>query len=410
MNSGQHRMQAVATDDEGIQSPIDTVLFTLNVPETATPTSTSTPTATPTIDCSDIVVGNYFTSGENLYMWLLNANPRTINLTNSNTNWTELSASHSVDQLQFNWSQYYPGDDFNSPTIQGPAVPSSFPHPPGSWIYWWADFKNTPNGALYGNYSTTLTFDNICSVSSSITVPTPTHTPTASNTPTPTPTYTQTNTPPPTSTPTVTPTPSCSGVNFGSTSFYTSAQIRQYIVNTTYPGLRITGITIDWGPLQSASDLYSWNERIDWAQWNGSTVYGGNDYTSTTSFGLDRAVNIGTNNLYIDWDGGFGGNFMNSPLNLSAANFGFTIQFSDSSCNLSRPASSVPFPSPTFTPTASNTPTVTNTPMPTNTPTRTLTPTITPTPTSTTPPPPTPTAPTATPTRTPTQTVTPDFG
>jgi len=39
MGSGLHRMQAIATDDEGDVSPIDEVQFFLNVPETPTPTS-----------------------------------------------------------------------------------------------------------------------------------------------------------------------------------------------------------------------------------------------------------------------------------------------------------------------------------------------------------------------------------
>ncbi len=408
MNSGLHRMQAIATDDEGVQSPIDEVQFMLNVPATLTPTPTFTPTVTPTIDCNNIVVGSYHTSGQRLYMWLLNANPNTINLTNSVTNWTEMSIGHNVDQLQFNWTTYYPGDDFSSPTIRGPAVPSSFPHPPSSWIYWTADFNNTPGGELYGDFDTTLTFDSVCLVSSSITVPTPTNTPTVTNTPTPTQSSTPTNTPLPTSTPTITPTPSCAGVSFGSTSFLSSAQIILGINNTTYPGLQVTGITIDWGPLQTASNLYSWNEYVDWVQWNGVSVYGGNDFSSTTSVGLNRAVNPG-NSLYIDWDGLFAGSFVNPPLNLGVANFGFSIQFSDASCNLSRPAMPLVFPTPTYTPTVTNTPTATNTPTVTNTPTQTPTRTITPSPTATTPPPPSPTAPTSTPTMTPTITPTTDF-
>ncbi|MEE9513121.1 MAG: hypothetical protein V3V46_03500, partial [Anaerolineales bacterium] len=244
------------------------------------------------------------------------------------------------------------------------------------------------------------------------TVPTPTNTPTVTNTPTPTQTFTPTTTPLPTSTPTITPTPSCAGVSFASTTFDTSARIRQRINNTTYPGLRVTGITIDWGPLQTASNLYGWGEYVDWVQWNGSTVYGGNDSTSTTSFGLDRAVNLGSgvNNIYIDWDGGFESSFMNPPLSLGAANFGFSIQFSDAACNISRSATPVTFPTPTFTPTVTNTPPPTNTPTVTNTPTATPTRTITPSPTATTPAPPTATAPTPTETVPPPTPTLPDLG
>jgi hypothetical protein len=270
-------------------------------------------------------VNQYYTFGEGLYMLVTNNNPQTINLTNSHTNWNEMSVAHNVDQLQYDWVQYYPGDDFDSPTNRGPADPSSFPHPPGVSKYWAAGFNNTPGGKLIGDFDTTLTFDLVCLISSSITIPTPTITPTTTNTPTPTQTFTPTTTPLPTSTPTITPTPSCVGVSFGSTTFdnYVSfgsttfdnyARLRLAINNTTYPGLRITGITINWGPLQAASDLYSWSERVDWVQWNGGNVYSGPDYSSTTSFGLDRTVNLGAgvNNIYIDWDGGFEGSFKRS--------------------------------------------------------------------------------------------------
>ena len=426
MRDGLHRMQAVATDDDG-QTAMDEVQFNLNVPETLTPTPTNTPTetptptVTPTIDCTDIIAINYFRSGTALYMWLYNANPRTIYLTNSATNWDEMSPSHYFDQGMFNWVPYYNGDDYDSPTIAGPADPSSFPHPSGSYIYWYADFGNVPNGELYGNFSTTLTFDDVCPVSSSIFYATPTNTPTATNTPTPTNTPTITLTPtvtntlPPTNTPTPTATPSCSGVTLGSTSFLSSAGLMLYINNTTYPGLQVTGITIDWGPLDTAADMYGWNEYIDWVQWNGSTIYSGNDYSSTTLVSTTRTVGTGSNNIRIDWDGAFEGYFSDAPLDLTASNFGFSIQFSDPACNLSRGAVPRTFPTPTYTPTP------TNTPIPTNTPTRTPTPTVTPTPTDTPTPtntliptatntqPPSPTPTPVTPSATPTDTEEPDF-
>ncbi len=397
MGSGLHRMQAIATDDEGVLSPIDEVQFQLNVP------FTPTPTVTPTIDCNAISVNQYYTSGEGLYMLVTNNNPQTINLTNSHTNWNEMSVAHNVNQLQYGWVQYYPGDDFSSPTIRGPAVPSSFPHPPGVSKYWAADFNNTPGGELIGDFDTTLTFDSVCLVSSSITIPMPTTTPTTTNTPTPTLTPTITNTPPPTSTPTITPTPSCVGVSFGSTTFLGGAGVRLGINNTTYPGLQITGVTILWGPLQSASDLYGWNEFFNWAQWNGSYVYLGDDSTSTTSFGFTSAANP-SNSLTVDWGGLFSGSFMDPPVSLGESNFGFAIQFSDPACNISRGASPVTFPTPTNTPLPTNTPTATNTPTETPTPTITPSPTITNTPLPTTP---THTATPVTPSPTPTD---PGFG
>jgi hypothetical protein len=420
MTNGLHRMRVVATDDEG-DTAYEEVTFNLNVPATLTPTvtltptTTSTPSPTPTISCANLVPGGYFTSGENLYFLVLNSNPMTVFLTGSTTNWEEMSASHYVNQLQFNWSQYYPGDDYDAPTIAGPASPPSFPHPSGSWIYWWADFNNTPGGTLYGNFSTTLTFDGVCNVSQSLTINTPTPTPTATDTPTPTITPTITQTPPPTNTSTITPTPSCSGVGFGSTSFTSSsARLTLNISNTSYPGLRVTGITINWGPLNTASNLYGWNEFVDWAQWNGTTVYSGNDYSSTTSFGLNQPANP-SNSLFIDFDGAFEGALNGPPLNLAPSNFGFSISFSDPACNISRGAAPRSFPTATYTPTPTNTPTrtstptVTNTPTVTPTPTNTPTPTVTRTPTRTNTPPPTATQTPVTPSPTPTETEDPDF-
>jgi len=123
----------------------------------------------------------------------------------------------------------------------------------------------------------------------------------------------------------------------------------------------------------------------------------------------------GSNNIRIDWDGAFEGYFSDAPLDLTASNFGFSIQFSDPACNLSRGAVPRTFPTPTYTPTP------TNTPIPTNTPTRTPTPTVTPTPTDTPTPtntliptatntqPPSPTPTPVTPSATPTDTEEPDF-
>jgi len=406
MGSGQHRMQAIATDDEGVQSPMAEVTFTINVPDTPTPTTTATPTITPTLDCTNLVVGSYFTSGDGLYMWLFNGNPRTIYLTGSNTSWNEMDPAMYVDQLQFNWNPYYNGDDYSSSTVQGPASPSSFPQGPGSWVYWYADFSGVPGGKLYGNYGTTLTFDNECNVASALFVATPTYTPTRTQTPTPTQTPTITLTPIPTNTstitltptitqtPTPTNTPSCSGVNFGGVNFYSSAELRLYVNNATYPGLRITGITVDWGPLNTASTLYGWGEYLDWMQWNGSTIYTGNDNTSTTGVSLNASTNLGSNNILIDFSGGFAGNLTSAPLNLGSSNFGFSIQFSDSACNLSVPATPKTFPPPTNTPTATATPTLTPTPTITRTPTNTVPPPPTLTPTET------PILPTPTPTTT----------
>ncbi len=414
MNSGTHRMQAVATDDDGATA-MDEVTFYLNVPNTPTPTMTltptitPTPTVTPTLDCNDIFISGYGKSGDGLFMLVYNANGYTIELTGSSTGWNEMDPSHYFNYAEFNTSTYYPGDDYNSPTTAGPASPSSFALTPGVWVPWHADFNNVPGGDLYGNFSTTLTFDYVCNVSASTFYASPTPTSTITLTPTPSTTPTPTPIPPPSSTPTATSTPTCSGVGPGSISFLDDARLQMSVVNSTYPGLIVTGITIDWGPLNTASNLYGWNEFVDYVQWNGVTQYGGNDYSSTTSFGLSRTVNP-TNSIYIDWDGGFENRFNEAPLNLSTNNFGISVSFSDPACNFTQSAAPATFPPPTNTPTRTNTPTVTRTPTVTPTVTTTPTPTKTPTATNTLPPtatytpPPTSTATATVPTPTPTPT------
>jgi hypothetical protein len=93
--------------------------------------------------------------------------------------------------------------------------------------------------------------------------------------------------------------------------------------------------------------------------------------------------------IYIDFDGGFEGNVGQAPLGLNSSNFGFTVEFSDSACNLSSGAAAQTFPTPTVTatmtptPTVTRTPTITTTPTVTNTATITNTPTVTPTPSDT---------------------------
>jgi hypothetical protein len=192
---------------------------------------------------------------------------------------------------------------------------------------------------------------------------------------------------PDTPTPTVTPTPSCSGVSFGSFSFYSSTRLAQWISNTSYPGLQVTGVTVNWDPLEQASDLYGWGEYLDWIRLYSSVIHNGNDSSSTTSANirLPQPFPVGTNStyIYIRWSGGYSGNLNAAPLNLSQSNFGFTVEFSDPACNLSRGAAPATFPTTTPTPTRTSTPTVTNTPTITRTPTITSTPTRTPTATKT---------------------------
>jgi hypothetical protein len=243
---------------------------------------------------------------------------------------------------------------------------------------------------------------------------TPSNTPTSTETETATITLTPSETPTPSLTPTATlsptstVTPSCLGVTFGSFSFLSWEQIRQYISNTTYPGLQITSMSINWDPLDDAYDLYGWNGRNDWMRWNGSTFWDGYDTESGTSGTINRTVQMGVNANYIqvDFDSAFGGYLNGAPLFLNSNNFAISVQFSDPACNMSQSLSDIEWPTitPSFTPTRTYTPS--NTPIPSNTspPTLTFTPSRTPSRTNT----PTRTL-TPTRTRTPTRTLTPSL-
>lgn len=395
MSSGLHRVRVVAEDDEGDMSPEEVVQFWINVPPTETPTVTLTPTetptvtATPTIDCNDIIVGSYYTSNENLLMWILNNNPRTIHLTDSSTTWTEQSASEYVNQLQFNWAQYYPGDDYSSPTTYGPGNPNSFPHPSGSWIYWWADFDNTPGGALYGNFATTLTFDGICSVSAALFVATPTYTPTptvtatASNTPPPTSTPLPTNTPTVTRTPTITPTasltptPSCSLVSVTGTRL-NGDNFEVRVQNLNSMPAYLTASTMTWDTFY-APPMY-----FDFFRFRGNAYYGSNSFSSPVSAsGFSVQQPAGSTDW---WEADF--NLQGQPF---AGSFtaDLTLSFPGwGSCTVSGTRNvptptNTPIPTDTATPTNTPIPTSTSTPLPTHTPappTSTSTPTGTATP------------------------------
>lgn len=223
---------------------------------------------------------------------------------------------------------------------------------------------------------------------------------------------------PPTPTPTLTPTPSCAGVSFGSFYMDNGAVFRQMITNTTYPGLQVTGVTIDWSPLSSASSLYGWNEYLNWIEWSGTRIRDTNSTSSVVGSNKNTprpvAVGVNANTIRVNFDGGFNGYLSGGPLYLNSSNFGISVSFSDPACNLYRSANSTsfatptqtrtptPVPPPSNTPLPSNTPTITNTPLPTNTPTRTPTASKTPTPSKT----PTRTN-TPTPSKTPTRTNTP---
>lgn len=171
---------------------------------------------------------------------------------------------------------------------------------------------------------------------------------------------------PPTPTPTFTPVPSCDEVSFGGFTFDDYAMVRQQVLNNSYPGLEVVGVTVYWDPLEQASDLYGYNSYVDFIEWDGDDIYSGNDYSSSTSdnTNMPQDADIGSYDIRVDWDGSFNDYLNSSPVNLSANNFGFSVEFNDSDCNLYRAAEAVNWP----TPTPSLTPSITPSPTPTDPP------------------------------------------
>ena len=194
-------------------SPTTTVTRTVTPTTTPTVTPTVTPTLTPTPNCSNITITTSAIPAANpirINVSVRNTNAQTVYLTGSTLDWTDAyHPAQYVDQFRWNTVRYYAGDSFDPPTTSNPA-PGTQPLPSGSTYQWYTTFGGVPGGmGLDGTFTVTLTFDDSCTVSTTLsrTAPTATSTltPTATLTRTLTPTITLT--PTVTQTPTVTPTP-----------------------------------------------------------------------------------------------------------------------------------------------------------------------------------------------------------
>jgi hypothetical protein len=181
-------------------TPTTTVTRTLTPTTTLTPTVTSTstitrtPTVTPTPSCSNITITNaafYGAIPVRINVNVRNLNPTTVYLTGSTLNWTDAyHPGQYVDQFRWNGTRYYAGNDYDPPTTSNPAM-GTRPLPSGSTYQWYTTFGGIPAGqGLSGTFTVTLTFDNVCVVSTTLTRTAPTATPTR----TPTITYTASNT------------------------------------------------------------------------------------------------------------------------------------------------------------------------------------------------------------------------
>jgi hypothetical protein len=200
-------------------TPIPTDTPTPTPTPSASPTPTDTPTPTPTPSCSNIYRVAQRLYGDDFEVRVQNDNVATAYLSSAFLEWEEIG-SMGVDRFRWNWSTYWGGDDWDSPT--GPISSWESFNGGGNRDWWEVDFKNAPS-PLWGDYSVDLTFGFAdigltCSVSGSVSqvqlptsTPKPTNTPkppTATNTPGPSPTPKPTNTPkPPTATNTPGPAP-----------------------------------------------------------------------------------------------------------------------------------------------------------------------------------------------------------
>jgi hypothetical protein len=195
----------------GLPATISVPTFTATITPTHTitpsPTETSTATLTPTPDCTFIDVNYTDIWGEWVRMNITNSNPSAIHLTDSSISWVDPGYYPGQALWGLNWSGYYwIGNDPVSPHSEVVSPGRALPSFATNTFY--ALFMNVPNSpGLYGDYSVTLTFDDVCVVSGSVSRLVPTPTGTATVTLTPTVTRTRTATPTRTASPTVTETP-----------------------------------------------------------------------------------------------------------------------------------------------------------------------------------------------------------
>jgi len=156
---------------------------------TSTPTNTNTPTMTPTLACGLLTVANYSFSGNELRMDIYSYDRyQYLYLSDDYLTWPYLPQGNAVDKFSIDGIDYYLGDDYDSPTI-GITNGHIDVAPVTAWIATFFDPLHP------GNYSTSLTFNETCVKSATITIPTPTSTPTPTPTSTPPPTPTSTQPP-----------------------------------------------------------------------------------------------------------------------------------------------------------------------------------------------------------------------
>jgi hypothetical protein len=370
INSGLHSVYARAKDNEGVWSGWDQVQFYIEKEPTPTPTMTPTP------DCDKIAIVKVWAINDDLRVRVKNNNPNSIYLSGSSMTWTELASDQFVNYFAYGGSRYYSGNDYSSPSSASPSNPEDWTHGPGTRLTWVSDFNKVPGGLLYGDFTVQLTYDNRCTVSTSLSVaqptatasPTITRTPTRTLTPTITLTPSITPTPSKTNTPANTPTPDCSDI---------------YVTNKRINGddFEVRVRNNNSAPAYLISSRLIWNTanappmEFNFFTFKGNKYYGTDSYTSPVNASAPSIpLNTGENKY---WEADF--NLEGQPFDgLYKARLIF--EFSGwGTCTLYATLD-IPEAPPTNTPT----PTKTKTPVPpaTSTPSQTIEP-DTPEPTAT---------------------------
>ena len=181
----QFRVARVVGLPATIAIPTFTATVTSTVTETPIPSATATPTETGTVtptmtptatlDCSLITVDSVQLDmfGVGWFSFRINnGTGRTINLTGGSVDWFKYYGGQNFYGAYFSgvWYRWGPADP-TPPSDATPGAPIAMAS--GSSQFWHSYFTGV-GGGLVGDFSATLTFDGVCNVTGSTSVPTPT--------------------------------------------------------------------------------------------------------------------------------------------------------------------------------------------------------------------------------------------
>lgn len=146
----------------------------VNIPATivvpTVPTPPPTPTATP--DCNQIRIESLAIAEDDLVASVSNNIEEDMPLTDSQLIWENVGGrNQKVNFFKWNNRTYYNGDDAHSPT-NATCSGNNCAFPDGSTREWRANFNNVGT-TLYGDFQLDLTFADVCTVSSALSLEEP---------------------------------------------------------------------------------------------------------------------------------------------------------------------------------------------------------------------------------------------